>query len=308
MSEKDEHKLTKESEKIAEIVSRLQQPTPHEHIKFLPKGMKSKDGERYFAMAIPYVDIAFVRQRMDDACGPFGWKSEAAEVNGLSFCGLSILNPVTEEWISRWDTGQDDAWHDNGKQRIEGEKFSMGARGIFSIGFKRSAYQWGVARDVLSMRVYRCECDVWTDNAGKPHFKGWVENPLVKQVEEMRNRQALPPATDSIAGLKPVVDGGSEVSKYEDVGARKIAGQCRDAAIYACGMTPEQYKSILEDYEQDGGCRTETYADLFNSLQDYRRVKLTVIKEANSNIAVNDKPYDMSDDLHEQVTKIVNLA
>ena len=298
-------------DKLKQIVKLLQKPTPHEHIKFLPKGMKSKDGgKRHFAMAIPYVDIAFVRQRMDDACGPFGWKSEAKEVNGLSFCGISIRSPVSGEWISRWDTGQDDAWHENEKgKRVEGEKFSMGARGIFSISFKRAAYQWGVGRDVLAMRVFRCECDTY-EMGDRTYFKGWVENPLVKQVAEMEIRQALPPTTEgNLEGMRPVVEGGSQVSKYEDTGASAIATNCRNHAIYSCGMTKKQYDVILNDYEQDGGCRTATYADLYNWLQfTYRPAKLEIIKEANKDLTVADRPFDMSDDLHEKVLTVVNPA
>ncbi len=302
--------MTAQIEKMDRIVKLLQEPTPHEHVKFLPKGMKSKDGgKRYFAMAIPYVDIAFVRQRLDDACGPFGWKSEAAEVNGLSFCGISIRSPVSGEWISRWDTGQDDAWHDNEKQgRPEGEKFSMGARGIFSISFKRAAYQWGVGRDVLAMRVFRCECDTY-EMCDRTYFKGWVENPLVKQVAEMEIRQSLPPATEgSHDKLKPVVEGGSERSKYQDTGARSIANNCMESGIYTCGMTKEQYEVILNEYEQDGGCRSETYADLYNWLLDYRKAKLEIVKEANLNLADGDRPFEIRDDMHEQVMAVVNLA
>lgn len=296
-------------DKMKQIVKLLQEPTPHEHVKFLPKGMKGGAGERHFAMAIPYVDIAFVRQRMDDACGPFGWKSEAKEVNGLSFCGISIRSPETGEWISRWDTGQDDAWHDNEKgKRVEGEKFSMGARGIFSISFKRAAYQWGVGRDVLAMRVFRCECDTY-DAGDRTYFKGWVENPLVKQVAEMEIRQSLPPATEgSLERLKPVVEGGSEVSKYLDTGARTIANNCMESGIYTCGMTKEQYKVILNEFEQDSGCRSETYADLYNWLLDYRKAKLKIVKSANSELTPGDRPFDISDDMHEQVMAVVDLA
>jgi len=302
--------MTAEIEKMERIVKDLQEPTPHEHVKFLPKAMNSRDGKRYYAMAIPYVDIAFVRQRLDDACGPFGWKSEAKEVNGLSFCGISIMHPTHLQWVSRWDTGQDDAWHENEKgERPEGEKFSMGARGIFSISFKRAAYQWGVGRDVLAMRVFRCECDTYDDAGGRTRFKGWVENPLVKQVAEMEIRQSLPPATKgSHDKLQPVVEGGSEVSKYQDTGARSIANNCMESGIYTCGMTKEQYEVILNEYEQDGGCRSETYADLYNWLLNYRKAKLEIVKEANLNLADGDRPFEIRDDLHEQVMAIVNLA
>lgn len=272
---------------IDSIVSALQEPTPSEHVRFLPKLMKH-DGDVHSAIAIPYVDIAFVRQRLDDACGPFGWQLEAKEINGLSFAGIGILNPESGEWIWRWNTGQDEPFNieavDN--MRAEGEKFSMTARGIFSISIKRAAYNWGIARDVNAMRVFRCECKVW---GAKKQFSKWTTNPLVRQVEDARNRQALPPASSaqkesSLAGKKPVVEGGSELTKFADESAKHIHTQCMEAAKYSCGMTKEESDPIFEDFENDGGCRVETYMDLFNFLQDYRKAKLYLEKKTDGEV------------------------
>ena len=270
-------------DKLQRIISILQEPTPSEHVRFLPKGLeKIKGTEKYAALAIPYVDIAFVRQRLDDACGPFGWQLEAKEINGLSFAGIGILNPETGEWIWRWDTGQDEPWSDVAENiRNEGEKFSMTARGIFSISIKRAAYNWGVGRDVNSLRCFRCECKVW---GSKNKFSGWKENPLVKQVEFVRNRQALPPASSaqigSMAGMKPVTEGSSELTKFADEDAKRIHGQCKEAAKFSCGMTEAEFDPIFKDFENDGGCRVETYMDLFNFLQDYRKARLYLNKKS----------------------------
>jgi hypothetical protein len=261
-------------ENIERIIGILQEDTPSEHVRFLPKAMKHQ-GEKHTALAIPYVDIAFVRQRLDDACGPFGWQLEAKEINGLSFAGIGILNPDTDEWIWRWDTGQDEPW----EVISEGEKLSMTARSVFSISIKRAAYNWGIGKDVNAMRCFRCECNVWGD---KKKFSSWVENPLVKQVEHMRNRQALPAASSAkngpLTGMKPAVEGGSELTKFADDDARRIHEQCKEAAKFSCGMTKEEFDPIFKDFEDDGGCRVETYMDLFNYLQDYRRTKLKLAK------------------------------
>lgn len=263
------------------IISILQEPTPSEHVRFLPKGIDHRN-DTHTALAIPYVDIAFVRQRLDDACGPFGWQLEAKEINGLSFAGIGILNPETGEWVWRWDTGQDEPWNVEIADSIknEGEKYSMTARGVFSISIKRAAYNWGVARDVNAMRCFRCECRVW---GPKNKFSGWKDNPLVRIVEDARNRQALPSASsaknDGHEGLRPVVEGGAEVTKFADDAAKNIHEQCMEAAKFSCSMEKEDSDPIFKEFEERG-CTAETYMDLFNFLQDYRKAKLYLNKKS----------------------------
>ena len=48
-----------------------------------------------------------------------------------------------------------------------------------------------------------------------------------------------------------------------------------DAAKFSCGMTIKEFTPIFKEFEDDGGCRVETYMDLFNYLQDYRKTKLS---------------------------------
>ena len=270
-------------DRLQRIISILQEDTPSDHVRFMPKAMKHQD-DMHSALAIPYVDIAFVRQRLDDACGPFGWQLEAKEINGLSFAGIGILNPDSGEWVWRWDTGQDEPWNMEGSEGTggEGEKYSMTARGVFSISIKRAAYNWGIGRDVNAMRCFRCECKVW---GAKKQFSSWVENPLVRQVEHIRTRQALPPASSKkngpLVGMRPVVEGGSELTKFADDSAERIHSQCRDAAMTSCGMTKAEADPVFKEFEDDGGCRTETYMDLFNYLQDYRKAKLRLMKEGD---------------------------
>lgn len=278
---------------IGTIIKILQEPTPSEHVRFLPKGLekiKNTDG-KYSALAIPYIDIAFVRQRLDDACGPFGWQLEAKEINGLSFAGIGILNPETKEWIWRWDTGQDEPWSDVAENiRNEGEKFSMTARGIFSISIKRAAYNWGVGRDVNSMRCFRCECKVW---GSKNKFSGWKENPLVRQVEFVRNRQSLPPASSgTLEGLRPAVEGGAERTKFADDAAKRIHAQCMEAAKFSCGMEKEESDPIFKEFEERG-CTADTYMDLFNFFQNYRKIKLHLVK-SNPSVPHADIMADMT--------------
>lgn len=240
--------------KMDEIINKLQAPTPTEHIKFVPKNViKSQYGEdEHVALATPHVDIAFVRQRLDDACGPFGWTLETKEVNGLTFAGIGIKNPDTQEWVYKWDTGQDEPYSTGGED--EGDKYSMSARGIFSTCVKRAAYQWGVARDVLNIRLFYCKCEVSHKN-NKPYFKKWIENPLSKM---FNGKPPAGPATETNA------DDVAEARKKTEAFAKE------------CYMTDADFPNFARPYLLKTGETLASYRDIWNALKLYKETYETL--------------------------------
>lgn len=236
---------------MKEILETLQAPTPTEHIKFVPKNvLKSQYGEdEYIALATPHVDVAFVRQRLDDACGPFGWMLETKEVNGLTFAGIGIKNPDTKEWVWKWDTGQDEPYSTGGED--EGDKYSMSARGVFSTCVKRAAYQWGVARDVLNIRLFYCKCEVRMKN-NKPYFKKWIENPLSKLFN----------------GQKPA-EPASQDADGEDVAMARTKTQ--EYATERCFMTEGDFPNFARTFILKTGDTLATYRDIWNALTEYKK-------------------------------------
>jgi hypothetical protein len=92
----------------------------------------SVSAEKKRGMALAFVDARDVMNRLDDACGPFGWMTEHSALGTRTMCRLSIRDPETGEWISRTDGCGDTDY--------EAEK------GSFSDSLKRVAVTFGVGR------------------------------------------------------------------------------------------------------------------------------------------------------------------
>lgn len=156
---------------LQEIQEALAAPTPRDKVEWKPTDVRFHDTDGGFsALALAYADARFVQNRLDEVVGAFNWQTKAEVVSSLLLVGIAIRNPkIQNEWIWKWDTGQggDD---DRGGYG--------GGKGLFSAGFKRAAYQWGIARDLYDLPVTRCRCKGWSVQNGKKHlFRGWLESP-----------------------------------------------------------------------------------------------------------------------------------
>ncbi|KKM15791.1 hypothetical protein LCGC14_1692530, partial [marine sediment metagenome] len=83
--------------------------------------------------------------------------------------GMGIRNPERwDEWIWKWDTGQEAEAHTN---------MSGGAKSVTSRGFKRAGYQWGIGRDLYSYAKPRVKCRTWIRKKDqKLMFGNFTEN------------------------------------------------------------------------------------------------------------------------------------
>jgi hypothetical protein len=149
------------------IVKILQQPTPPDEVHYLPKNVNK---EEKTALAVPYIDARFIHQRLDDACGPFGWQSDVKDIRGFVCVGIGILNPDNGTWVWRWDTGQE-AQTEAAEEGEEGEDVG-GAKAIVSRGAKRAGVQFGIGRDVYDIPKVRCNIRI----NSKGGAGGWDED------------------------------------------------------------------------------------------------------------------------------------
>ena len=118
--------------KIAnDLLMELGKTTPEEEIKSRKSGGKDYNGNDNYC---DYVDARFCMDRLDEVVGPANWKREHNDINGLMFCGVSIL--IGEGWVTKWDVGTESTF--------EKEK------GLVSDSFKRACVNWGIARDLYS--------------------------------------------------------------------------------------------------------------------------------------------------------------
>ena len=154
---------------MLDIEKILQAATPPSRIEWRPQGLYENHSGGYSALALAYTDARFVQDRFDDACGPFNWQSAFEVAGQMLMVGLGIRNPDTKEWVWKWDTGESD---DSGGYG--------GGKGLFSGGIKRSAFQWGVARDLYSLPKPRVACKAYKKKGRRGDeikFQGWIDNP-----------------------------------------------------------------------------------------------------------------------------------
>lgn len=78
------------------------------------------------------VDMAF----LDEVVGVYGWQREHKELKGNIYCGVSIKDPETAEWLTKWDAGKE--------SNTEPEK------GEASDSFKRACVNWGIGRELYT--------------------------------------------------------------------------------------------------------------------------------------------------------------
>jgi len=150
-----------------EVVKDLTAKTPPTEIRYLPQSL---DKENRTALALAYIDARFVQDRLDEACGPFGWQTQVEEIGGFLCVGIGILNPSTLDWVWKWDTGADEPT-EKADFDDEADGVSVGGKSIVSRGFKRAAVQWGIGRDLYDIRPRRRQCRI--NQRGK--FGGWEQ-------------------------------------------------------------------------------------------------------------------------------------
>ena len=90
-----------------------------------------------YATILVYKDARVDMQRLDDACGPLGWKRE--HLNGNANCVVSVWSDAIGQWVSKEDTGT--------QSNAEREK------GLASDSFKRACFNWGIGRELYDYPV-----------------------------------------------------------------------------------------------------------------------------------------------------------
>jgi len=115
----------------------LAAPFPPDDVEWKP-GATTRDKAKGLAMA--YISSRAVQDRLDEVCGPDGWRNEFKPApEGGVLCGISIRvthddgggQPVSE-WITKWD----------GAENTDVEAVKGGLSGAM----KRAAVQWGIGR------------------------------------------------------------------------------------------------------------------------------------------------------------------
>lgn len=125
--------------KVSEMKKFLE-PFPASDIDWRLQSCGEKNG-KFWGKALAYITSRAVQERLDEVCGPDGWKTEIKKDGDAYLCILSIRvehEDGTVEWLSRTD-GADST-------DIEAVK------GGISGAIKRAAVQFGIGRYLYNLK------------------------------------------------------------------------------------------------------------------------------------------------------------
>lgn len=100
------------------------------------EGNKNKDKTRKTLLL--YKDARCDMARLDEQFTQYGWQRDHKDIHGVSYCGVSLRDPKTGEWVTKWDAGAND------------NEGSMGQKGEASDSFKRACVNWGIGRELYT--------------------------------------------------------------------------------------------------------------------------------------------------------------
>ena len=109
-------------------LKKLSEPLRVDQIDFRVQSI-NKGG---FCAILAYKNARADMQRLDDVCGPLGWKREHCRDNYN--CIVSVWDADHNHWVSKEDTGT--------------ESMAEAEKGLASDSFKRACFNWGIGREL----------------------------------------------------------------------------------------------------------------------------------------------------------------
>ncbi len=143
---------------MSSVLEQLSEPLTAQDIDFRIQSI-NKGG---YATILAYKDARVDINRLNKVCG-LGWKRE--HTNGNHNCVVSILDSVSNSWVSREDTGT--------------ESFTEAAKGLASDSFKRACFNFGIGIELYDYPIIQVKLN-------KNEFK--IENGRAKQTWDLKLR------------------------------------------------------------------------------------------------------------------------
>lgn len=107
-----------------------------------------------YATILAYKDARVDISRLNEVCGPLGWKREHCRDNHN--CIVSIYDCCHNQWVSKEDTGT--------------ESFTEKEKGLASDSFKRACFNWGIGIELYDFPLIsvKLKDNEWENQNGKP--------------------------------------------------------------------------------------------------------------------------------------------
>jgi hypothetical protein len=141
-----------EGDPVARVLSAPFDPS---EVKFKPVAIS---GNR--ALALAYVDVRAIQNRLDEVCGVAGWQDSYRVLpDGAVVCRLRLK--IGDEWVTKVDVGSPSGQPDNGDR----------TKAAFSDALKRAAVKFGIGRYLYRLPGQWCDYD--------PHKREFVRVPAL---------------------------------------------------------------------------------------------------------------------------------
>lgn len=149
----------------ADIAMRLAAPFEEREVKFKPQSVK---GNR--ALALPYVDVRVIQDRLDQVLGIENWQDEYEFLqDGSVLCKLQLK--IGEVWVTKMDVGSPSEQPDSGDR----------LKAAVSDALKRVAVKFGIGR-----YLYRFPMQ-WVDF--DPQTRQFVRTPKLPPIQQPQQPQ-----------------------------------------------------------------------------------------------------------------------
>lgn len=221
-------------------LKKLREPFLPDELEWKPLSV-GKTGGKFWVRALAYVTNRAIMDRLDEVCGPEGWKNEFCKgPEGGILCGLSIK--VGDEWVEKWD----------GSENSDIEAVKGGLSG----SMKRSAVQWGIGRYLYDLEENFGEISQGGIYSAKTKEGEWFNwNPpnlpkwAIPGASEAKTRGNLPPPGDPPHDpeAKPSQTHREAVGEYVKSHLDKLSDQQKDtlrSAYSAAGTTDAMLDSV----------------------------------------------------------------
>ena len=208
----------------ADIANRLAAPFDPTEVKFKPAVVS---GHR--ALAIAYVDVRAVLDRLDAVLGVDGWKDAyTVLVDSSVMCSLSLR--IGEDWITKSDVGS------QSEQPDEGDRM----KAAFSDALKRAAVKFGIGR-----YLYRLPAQ-WVDI--DPQKRQFVKTPTLAapkaKTMNTNGTATIPGPQTTKCPVEPI--GSTGAKKLLDLASRKrVRLEDHLGAVGAAGVSQFQVLSEI---------------------------------------------------------------
>jgi len=123
-----------------EDMAKLKEPFPESDLDWRLQSCGEKNG-KFWGKALAYITSRAVQDRLDEVCGPDGWKTSVRREGDAYICTLSVRvthEDGTTEWLSRED----------GADSTDIEAIKGGISGAI----KRSAVHFGIGRYLYNLK------------------------------------------------------------------------------------------------------------------------------------------------------------